>query len=331
MEQLSVNDILRISFGLTLIILNMLSIIVLCRAKKLPAQISRMSMNLAITDMSFGMISFLKGLHVHLVSVYSCRVIFHSHIALTLVTCSIITTMAFDRFMAIRFPISYQHKVKSVLIRIGLVFPWIFGFGISAFTLIRMDNFHYMKCDYIDEMYGIFGFRLYAAVWISVIMMNLVFYFGVFLKLRRREKFIQTCTIRSAASTNTLRIPQASLERKILIRLLAVTGIFVITYVPNLTLATVIAFDHQNRSSYKMAFFYTVLIKMFNSFCNPFVYFLRYEECRRLIRRVFRTRCQQCREDHGLQARHTGSYSVYSVQSRCTIDTSIADVSFEMY
>ena len=62
--------------------------------------------------------------------------------------------------------------------------------------------------------------------------------------------------------------------------MLAITGVFVITYLPLNVMMVIISFDYENRKSYMTPYFSTILLWMSNSILSPCVYVWRYPECR---------------------------------------------------
>ena len=113
MENLSVFDILRIIFGLSVVIVNLVALVILFKCKKMAFQIRILTIQLTITDAISGIMVTMMGLHITAWFPAFCYVSYHTHVAVGYMTFFVITAMSGDRFLALCFPFQYRWMVSS--------------------------------------------------------------------------------------------------------------------------------------------------------------------------------------------------------------------------
>ena len=273
METLSWSDIFRAIFGLIIMIMNLISLVILFQCKKMAFQVRTFTIQLAITDVVSGFLTSMVGLHISTYSFVTCRMSYHSHMVIGIMTTFTITAMAGDRFLALCFPFRYHQIVTSKRVMYLSITLWGLSLACSLLSLIWMDTSIYNGCNYIETVIGRYGFRMYASLWGLVIILNVCFYAGIL--------WAMVCKNRgNGSSVNGGGNEQARLQRIILTKMLAITGLFVVTYFPSLIMMFFMALDYDNRKKYVTMYFVFVLLSFTNSILNPVVYVWRYPECR---------------------------------------------------
>ena len=272
MDALSISDIFRVIFGLVIMVLNLISLVILFKCRKMAFQIRTLTIQLAITDVVSGLLTSMVGLRISTYSFVTCRLSYHAHSVVSIMTAFTITTMAGDRFLALCFPFQYHRMVTSRRVGYLSAVLWILSLFFSLMTLIWMETPDYKECNYLETI-GRSGYTMYATLWGIVIFLNVLFYTGI-------TKVFLCKDNNSRHSDNERRHNRIGLQKVILAKMLAITGLFVLTNLPALVMMMIMAVDYDNRKKYFTVYFIFVLVSMTNSILNPVIYVWRYPECR---------------------------------------------------
>ena len=254
-------------------VLNLISVVILVQCKKMAFQVRTFTIQLAITDVVSGFLTSMVGLRISTYSFATCRLSYQSHSLISIMTTFTITAMAGDRFLALCFPFRYHRMVTAQRVKYLSAMLWILSLACSLLNLIWMDTTIYKGCNYIENVIGRDGFRMYSTLWGLVILVNICFYAGIL--------WATVCKGQSSGQDMTdRRRERARLQRIILTKMLFITGLFVVTYFPSLIMMFFMALDYDNRKKYLTPYFIFVLLSFTNSMLNPVVYVWRYPECR---------------------------------------------------
>ena len=272
MEALSVFDILRIGVGLSIFIMNLTATIVLFKCRRMAFQIRIFTAQLAIADALFGVLMVSVGLRIASVSLVACRINFHFNMMVHFMTSLTITAMSGDRYLALCFPLQYRSSISHKKVKFLSALLWIFAASLSIALLVGMTPGDFTGCDYI-KVTGENGLKLAAALYITVIVLNASFYVGILWTLLHRMRIADP--VSDDREERHIRE-----QRTILMKILAIVGLFVCTYIPNLICIIIASFDFDNREKYTTFILVTAFLGFFNSVLSPFVYVWRYPECR---------------------------------------------------
>ena len=192
MEDLSVFDILRIMFGLSVIIANLLALVILFKCKKMAFQIRILTIQLTITDAFSGILVTMKGLHVSALFPVMCRLSYHAQMAVSYMTCFMITTMSGDRFFALCFPFQYRYMVTSRRELYLTVTLWTLSINLSLLLLAWAKTTKQEDCYFVHSIVGEEGYIQHASLWMFVILLNICFYTGISCNLLCRKDGLST-------------------------------------------------------------------------------------------------------------------------------------------
>lgn len=273
---------------LTLCVLNLLSSLVasignslviyaLWKASSIPANLKKLFLGLAFSDLAVGL--FAQPLYGIIIAMmfkkettpsynleYLCPTMifvnFVSSYFLAVVTFIMVTAIAVDRLLAVFLHLRYQAIVTPKRVVITLVTIWIIS-GIT--TSLYMSFPEYSSV--VTAVLEIVGLVLTA-----------VAYTRIYQVVKYHQLQIQ---VQYNDARDRLR------ERRSAINALYVFVIFVACYLPNLCAAILLIAD-PFRNSFRAAYNVTAFFVLLNSSVNPFVYYWRYREMRAIMKHVVR-------------------------------------------
>ena len=276
MADLSVFYILRITFGLSVMIANLLALVILFKCKRMAFQIRILTIQLTITDAISGIFVTMMGLNISARFPAFCYLSYHTNVAVSYMTFFVITAVSGDRFLALCFPFQYRWMVSSRRVLYLTMALWTFSLGLSLLLLVWMNTTISKDCynaDSPNTIVGKEGFIQHASLCLLVILLNICFYIGIASNLFCRKDGLRTARV--SGQRNYIKQ-----QKRILTKILVIIGVFVITVLPVNIMMIIIALDYVNMESYTTAFFGTALLGMSNSILSPCVYVWRYPECR---------------------------------------------------
>ena len=182
--------------------------------------------------------------------------------------------MSADRFLAICFPFKYRHIVTSRKVLYLSIALWFSSVSLSLLTYVWMKtSTGIVDCTFIfgdvSKTVSIQQISLISLV----ILLNICFYIGVACALLCPKDGLQNA--RSRGQRNHMKQ-----QRMILMKILAITGVFVVTSLPYNVMMIIITVDYEHWKRYMNFYFGSILLIMSNSIISPVVYVWRYPECR---------------------------------------------------
>ena len=251
---------------------NILAIRALWKASSLPANLRKMFLSLALSDLAVGLFAHLMIAVLYKIVLWNedynldvlCPVplIFCFVILYLLATASFlhVTAIAVDRLLAVSLHLRYQELVTSKRVTIALVITWLAS-GVSASvsaTTLRL---------YAAAVLRSIGFVLTTVAYIRVYKVA---------RYHRNQLQIQFQGQNSQA-TVLLR------ERKSALHAVYIYIVFLACYLPSYCCLLLLA-TSKWRCSTLIAYEVTLFVVLLNSSLNPLVYCWRYPEVRRIMK-----------------------------------------------
>ena len=274
MEGAYLSGILRVGFGLLVMVANLIALVILIKCKKMAFQIRILTIQLAVTDFLFGLYTLMMGVRISSFFPFLCHINYHARTTVSYMTCFVITTMSADRFLALCFPIKYRRIVTSRRVLYLSTALWFSSVLFSLLTYAWMKTITgKTDCKFIIGRVSKAVPIQHISLMSLVILLNICFYIGVACALLCRKDNLQNA--RSNGQQNHMKQ-----QRRILMKILAITGVFIITYLPYNVMMIIITVDYEHWKRYMDIYFSSTLLVMSNSIISPVVYVLRYPECR---------------------------------------------------
>ena len=271
MISLTVSDVLRVVFGLFIAIANITTVVTLLKCKKMAFQIRILTIQLAATDVITGLFVTMVGLNIPNLSAIMCRGSYHIQTVISYMACFTVTTMSFDRFLAVCIPLRYRDIVTARRVKYFVIVLWIVSLLLSLLTLRGIKTAVHDNCHYVTIFND--DFKQHAAAWWLVLLLNIAFYGIISQELFCRRDHLES----SRNCGGTLHMNQ---QKRILRKISVITIVFVLTYLPFNVVLTILIIDYDNRDRYMTTYFITMFIWLTNSILNPCVYVWQYPECR---------------------------------------------------
>lgn len=253
---------------LPIVILNILAFVSLKRCKHMCKQIKVLSLNLTLTDISFGC-SLVYGYVLDLlednnVTPYCWAFAFEfvwSSISLTMSFVTV-TLFGIDRFLALYFTFRYYVLISKN--RCYGVFLFLWCLAIALYSKLAFDQYNCDETTFQLSQNNISIISLYLAI-----IFMLLSYIGIMIKIKKEYKFNQSCK----------RIKDM-LNWKPLVKISTIVVTFYIMYIPLIVYTTFIYVDI--RFARKLGPMRNIVSFMlfFNSWINPILYAWRFKECR---------------------------------------------------
>ncbi|XP_061187007.1 sphingosine 1-phosphate receptor 1-like [Saccostrea echinata] len=259
-------------------LVNFLALIILARCQKMNIQIKAMTMNLALVDLMTGVAILLDSFLSPVLPESICRPLTYLYCIGVIVSFATITGLLLDRFLAIYYPYRYQkvhlhEKQCSVIVISG---TWIVGIILSVLNYV--DGFLIYKTQrtalcvsYV--MTGKIGLAIVTMVFCFLLVFNMFLYLLMFIKIYRLS--------RSAYPKNTMKGNLYSNQARVLIKLSAIIGSFMLLYTPLIVINVIVVVVDNNMAETLLTWqSFAGFLILLNSFLNPFLYVWRFTECR---------------------------------------------------
>ena len=255
---------------------NILAIRALWKASSLPANLRKMFLSLALSDLAVGLFAHLMQAVVFKMALDEncnldvfcpltlslCYVILYALIFASFLN---ITAIAVDRLLAVSLHLRYQELVTSKRVMIALLAIWLVSFASSSVRVFTASP-------YIAAVLASIGFALTTVAYIQVY------------KVARyhRNQIENQFQQQNSQETVLLR------ERKSALNAMYVYVVFVACYLPYFCFAILLATGNRRGSilaAYQVTFFFLLL----NSSLNPLVYCWRFPEIRRITKSTLKS------------------------------------------
>ena len=262
---------LHMVFSLISILENLLVIQALWKASSIPANMKKLFLNLAFSDLAVALLGQLM-LAVIIAGMLKMRatenynflcptIVTVNRFFLFLLACVSflnVTAIAVDRLLAVSIHLRYQELVTSKRVFIALVSLWLTG-GVGALLYILFPSNSNMIV-VIIELVGI--------------LLTTLAYIRIYKVLRYHQNQIQ-CQLQ-------LQNAQILQEKKSAFNSLFVYVVFLACYLPRLCSATLLI-TNSLRISFLVGEHVTFFLIFLNSSLNPVVYYWRYREIREIV------------------------------------------------
>ena len=268
--------VLNLVFPLLATLGNLLVIRALRKASSIPANLKKLFLSLAFSDLAVGLyVQPMLGAVIAVMLNTAERGNYNSDFlcpyALTL-TVSFgyvatgasfftISAIALDRLIAVTLHLRYQELVTEKRVTIAIVILWLTS-GLASFALIAISSNNYLTSATIQT--------------VGLIVIT-VAYCRIYKVVRYHQNQIQSqLQIQNGQAMNVLR------EKKSALNAFFVYFLCLLCYIPSLFCSIPLIIDSLQGSSL-LAFYATVLLFFLNSSLNPLLYCWRYREIRAIV------------------------------------------------
>ena len=252
---------------------NILAIRALWKASSMPANIKKLFLSLAVSDLAVGMFAQLMyaivlriaangGHNFALLCPTISTVCYFSLFLVAGASFLNVTAIAVDRLLAITLHLRYRELVTSKRVIIALVSIWISS-GVTASLSVAVTS----KSAIVIVICGFVG-----------ILFTTVAYIHIYRVLRHHQN-----QIHSQLQQQNAQEMELFREKKATFSAVHFYVIFVACYLPN-SCSTILFITDSSRISFWLAFHVTLLFVLLNSSLNPVVYCWRYREIRQIMR-----------------------------------------------
>ena len=260
---------------------NILAIRALWKASSMPANIKKLFLSLAVSDLAVGLFAQLMLAVVlrmaanggHDFDLLCPTILTVCSFSLFLLACASllnVTAIAVDRLLAITLHLRYQELVTSKRVIIALVSIWITS-GVAASLFVSL-NTHNITVGVILQFVGLF--------------LTTVAYIRIYRVVRYHQNQIHSQLQQQNAQAMELIREKMSAFNTVYLYV-----IFVACYLPHFCSATLLNINSA-QISFWLAFYVTLFFVLLNSSINPFVYCWRYREIRQImkstVKKIFR-------------------------------------------
>lgn len=269
-------EVVPLSIGLLISVMNMLAIVILFRCRRMRYQIRLMSTNLAATDLLTGLTILLDSMLSPVLPEGLCRTLLYMYSVSVIVSFQTITGMLCDRFLALYFPFKYDYYFTREKWNGLVVSIWVLG------ILLAIINYHdgfgiFQNRDAAicinAVMVGKTGLTIVTLIFCVSIIVDIFLYLFMFIKLHQMSR----ATKNSAYQCGSFRS-----QATVLIKLSAIIGSFMVLYLPQILLNVVglLTTSPSTQKTILTVQSFTGFFILLNSFLNPFLYVWNYTECR---------------------------------------------------
>ena len=260
---------------------NILAIRALWKASSMPANIKKLFLSLAVSDLAVGLFAQLMLAVVlrmaanggHDFDLLCPTILTVCSFSLFLLACASllnVTAIAVDRLLAITLHLRYQELVTSKRVIIALVSIWITS-GVAASLFVSL-NTHNITVGVILQFVGLF--------------LTTVAYIRIYRVVRYHQNQIHSQLQQQNAQAMELIREKMSAFNTVYFYV-----IFVACYLPHLC-STVLLTTDNTQISFWLGNYVTFFFVLLNSSINPFVYCWRYREIRQImkstVKKIFR-------------------------------------------
>ena len=265
---------LNLTFSLVATVGNLLVIFALWKASSIPANLKKLFLSLAVSDLAVGLFpQLMLGVIIVIMAttaengnynfgIFCPTTLNMGYFAFVLLVSASflnVTAISVDRLLAVSLHLRYQELVTTKRIIIALVSLWLTS-GVSASLFISLSH----RNNIVSAVIGVFG-----------LLFTSVAYFRIYKAVRYHQNQIQSLT--SVQAVDLLR------EKKSALNSLFVYVVFLACYLPNLCLA-ILLLTASRRNSFLVAEHVTFFLLLLNSSLNPIVYCWRYREIREIMK-----------------------------------------------
>ena len=256
---------------------NLLVIHALWKAASIPANLKKMFLSLAFSDLAVGLFAQLMyGIIIAVMLKMATNSNYHfDYLCPTIITISYssahlltyasflnITAITVDRLLAVSLHLRYRELVTSKRVIISLVSLWLTS-GLATTLYILLPKLNSVVTVFLQAI----GFPL-----------TVVAYIRIYQVVKYHQKQIaRQLQLQYDQAVDLLR------EKKSAINALYVFIVFVVCYFPNLC-AAMLLITNSSRTSFLAAYHVTAFIVLLNSSLNPIVYCWRYREIREIMK-----------------------------------------------
>ena len=269
--------VLNLAFSLVATVGNLLVIRAIWKASSIPANLKKLFLSLAVSDLAVGLFAQLMfGVIVALMLnmaasgnynfVFLCpRILTVCYFCICLLTCAsflTVTVIAIDRVLAIFLHLRYQELVTSKRVVIALVSLWLTSV-VAASIFISLPNQNNL---------------LVVTIELVGLLVTTVAYIRIYKVVRYHQNQIQSqCQLQNDQAMEVLR------QKKSAINALFVYIVFLACFLPNLCCIILLRVDSL-RLSFLAANHVSGFLVLLNSSLNPIVYCWRYREIRQIVK-----------------------------------------------
>ena len=270
---------LNLIFSLVAILGNLLVIRALGKASLIPANLKKLFLSLAFSDLAVGLFSQLMyGVIMAVILNMTANGNFNfdflcpttvtvCYFSLFLLACASffnITVIAVDRLLAVSLHLRYQELVTSRRVTIALVSLWLTS-GVAAFASLSVAE----RSDVVTVVVAVTG-----------IVLTTVANIRIFKVARYHQNQIQSQRFQQASN----RAVELCREKKCAFNALIVYVVFITCYLPHFCSLLLDLTSSFGRISLYASHHATLLIVLLNSSLNPFVYCWRYREINEIVK-----------------------------------------------
>lgn len=289
-------NMLPFLLGTVIILFNLLALRILAQSIKMNFQIKVMTMNLALTDLLTGVAILLDSFLSPVLPEYLCRPLMYLYCIGVVVSFTTITGLLVDRFVAIFYPFRYQTIVlqEKKFSFAAVLLLWVAGVFLSAVNFI--DGFKIygsartaVCASYI--MTGRAGLATVTMVFCFLLISNVFLYMLMFMKISKLSKAVHP-------SDNLRNWYLYRTQTRVLFKLSAITVSFMLLYIPSIVLNTIVVFNNNLARTLVSWQSLAGCLILLNAFLNPFLFVLRFTECRYTFLSIVCFACKSQREKY---------------------------------
>ncbi|OWF39133.1 Adrenocorticotropic hormone receptor [Mizuhopecten yessoensis] len=272
--------VVELIVSVAIVIMNIMSVAALSRCVKMDRRISIMIKNIALADTLLGFcpVNFAIGEQFHLFKIMLwCYFVLIFNRVTVLMKMFSVSILAVDRFSCLYFSTWYLKYVdKTVTTKVSLI-AWTTALGMALATYVRRLSLR-LNCFHENKT---MGFGLMIALGLLCGTTILVAYTGVFLNIRKHEKYLKLLNISTGSSKRTL--------YRSTIKLCLLMLVFVVCYTPSGLYRTSVYLNPEFQFNTETFRHSANVIFLMSSIINPLLYVWRFTECRlKLLEIVFR-------------------------------------------
>ena len=273
---------LNFIFSLVAILGNLLVIRALGKASSIPANLKKLFISLAFSDLAVGL--FAQLMHSVIMAVmlnltgnrnynfpFLCpSTVTVCYISMFLLGCASflnITIIAVDRLLAVSLHLRYQELVTSRRVAIALVSLWIAS-GVAAFASLSVAE----RSDIVTVVVAVIG----------IVSVTTVANIRIYKVVRYHQNQIQSQRFQQQASNQLAKVLR---EKKCAFNAFIFYVVFIICYLPHVcTVLLHLTTSFFSRISLDTTYQATLFFVLLNSSLNPFVYCWRYREINEIVK-----------------------------------------------
>ena len=271
-------DLVPLCLGIVIILTNLLTFMILAQSRRINFLIKVLSMNLAVTDLLTGVAILVDSFLSPSLPEFLCRPLLYLYCIGVIVSFITVTSLLAERFIAIFYPFGYQRivlreKRYSVIVILSL---WVSGALLSVLNYINGFQVYTSAQTAVCASYAMTarsGLATLTAIFISLIILNLVLYLLMFMKMYKLSHSIYP--LNNVRSHHLYKY-----QARVLIKLSAVTSSFMLLYTPLIILNAAVVLNEDLAKSLLTWQSFAGFFILLNSLLNPFIFVWRFTECR---------------------------------------------------